>query len=470
METYLHFYVLGLLLLLVFAGVEVAVSLGIVSFIAIFASTRDIDVSIAFLSNTAYEALRDYLFAVVPLFLLMGEFIARSGLAFDLYWGIDRWLKRIPGRFAYATVLGNVVFSFVSGTSLASATTFTAIAYPQMKRGGYNPHFSLGLISGSACLGMLIPPSLLMVVWGILTNLSIGHLFLAGIIPGFMLAGLMMIYIFVVSLVRPDLVGHVPARMAAAIADAKLKAEAAAAAVNASAAPPPTPADDNAPDIKAPTAIGMAISMIGIIAIVAGALGGIWAGFFTPTEGAGIGALIALGIGIIKGMRWPEIYAAILSVGRTATPLMILVFSAQLYARTLSMSGIGAKLQEVMLTSGMTPGLTILFMIGVWLILGMLIDSISIMLLTVPIFAPVAIALGMDPIAFAMIGILTVEAGLLTPPFGMVVYAVKSVIPKEPVTMSLIFAGSTPFCVMLMIIVAIVYYFPVTATILTKMM
>ena len=469
METYLHFYVLGLLLLLVFAGIEVAVSLGIVSFIAIFASTGDIDVSIAFLSNTAYEALRDYVFAVVPLFLLMGEFIARSGLAFDLYWGIDRWLKRIPGRFAYATVLGNVVFSFVSGTSLASATTFTAIAYPQMKRGGYNPHFSLGLISGSACLGMLIPPSLLMVVWGILTNLSIGHLFLAGIIPGFMLAGLMMIYIFVVSMVRPDLVGHVPARVAAAIV--KAEAEAKAAAVNTpAAAPAPTPADDNAPDIKAPTAIGMAISMAGIIAIVAGALGGIWAGFFTPTEGAGIGALIALGIGIIKGMRWPEIYAAILSVGRTATPLMILVFSAQLYARTLSMSGIGAKLQEVMLTSGMSPGVTMLFMIGVWLILGMLIDSISIMLLTVPIFAPVAIALGMDPIAFAMVGILTVEAGLLTPPFGMVVYAVKSVIPKEPVTMSLIFAGSTPFCIMLMIIVGIVYYFPITATILTKVM
>lgn len=462
METYLHFYVLGLLLLLVFAGVEVAVSLGIVSFVAIFASTRDIDVSIAFLSSTAYEALRDYVFAVVPLFLLMGEFIARSGLAFDLYWGIDRWLKRIPGRFAYATVLGNVVFSFVSGTSLASATTFTAIAYPQMKRGGYSPHFSLGLISGSACLGMLIPPSLLMVVWGILTNLSIGHLFLAGIIPGFMLAGLMMIYIFVVSLVRPHLVGHVPARVAAGLAQAKTAA--------APAAPSPARADDNVPGITPPTAVGMAISMVGIIAIVVGALGGIWAGFFTPTEGAGIGALIALATGIIKGMRWQEIYAAILSVGRTATPLMILVFSAQLYARTLSMSGIGGKLQEVMLTSGMTPGMTILFMIGVWLILGMLIDSISIMLLTVPIFAPVAIALGMDPLAFAMIGILTVEAGLLTPPFGMVVYAVKSVIPKEPISMSLIFAGSTPFCIMLVIIVGIVYYFPITATILTKVM
>jgi len=458
LSEYLHFYVLALLLLLVFAGVEVAVSLGMVSLLAIYLSTQDLQISLSFLSNTAYEALRVYVFAVVPLFLLMGEFIARSGIAFDLYWGIDRWLKKIPGRFAYATVLGNVVFSFVSGTSLAAATIFTAIAYPQMKRAGYNPHFSLGLISGSACLGMLIPPSLLMVVWGILTNLSIGHLFLAGIIPGFMLAGLMMIYIFIISMVRPGLVGHVPAG-----------AKGTAATATASAAPAAAePEGEEVGAVKAPTAIGITVSIIGLIAIVCGALGGIWAGIFTPTEGAGIGALMALAIGIIKGMRWPEIKQAVLSVGRIATPLMILIFTAQLYSRTLSMSGIGEKIQTAMLAMQLSPEMTMLFMVGVWLLLGMLVDSISIMLLTVPIFAPVALALGIDPLAFAMVGILTVEAGLLTPPFGMVVYAVKSVIPDKNLSMLLIFAGSTPFCVMLLIIAAIVYYFPITATYLIK--
>jgi C4-dicarboxylate transporter, DctM subunit len=197
-----------LLLLLVFAGVPIAVCLGVVSLLAIYITTEDIWISLAFLNSTAYQALRQYVFAVIPLFLLMGQFIARSGVASDLYWGLDRWLNRLPGRFAYATVLGNVVFAFVSGTSLASATTFATIAYPQMKQAGYSPHFSLGLISGSACLGMLIPPSLLMVVWAILTDLSIGHLFLAGIGPGFVLASLMIIYIFGVSLLSPDLVGH----------------------------------------------------------------------------------------------------------------------------------------------------------------------------------------------------------------------------------------------------------------------
>lgn len=445
MDSYLHFYILGLLLLLVFANVEVAVSLGIVSFLAIYLSTNDLFISVSFLSNTAYEALRDYVFAVVPLFLLMGEFIAKSGIAYDLYWAIDKWLKRIRGRFAYATVLGNVIFSFVSGTSLASATTFTAIAYPQMKRAGYESHFSLGLISGSACLGMLIPPSLLMVVWGILTNISIGHLFLAGVIPGFMLAGLMIIYIAIVSLIRPSIVGHTSQSR-------KVDNE-----------------ESSKTQLDEPTRAGLAVSTIGLIAIVFGALGGIWAGFFTPTEGAGIGALVALAVGIIKGMRWPQIYQCILTVGRTATPLMILVFAAQLYARTLAMSGIGEQLQNAMLTSGMTVGMTLLFMVSVWLILGMLIDSISIMLLTVPIFAPVAMTLGIDPIAFAMIGILIVEAGLLTPPFGMVVYAVKSVIPHEKdISMAKIFAGSTPFCVMLLIIAWLIYMFPGVTTFLIK--
>ncbi len=438
----------GILLLLVFAGVEVAICLGVVSFLALYISTQDFALSLNFISSTAYEALREYLFAVVPLFLLMGEFIARSGVASDLFWAIDRRLNRLPGRFAYATVLGNVVFGFVTGTSVASATTFTSIAYPQMTRYGYNPAFSLGIISGSACLGMLIPPSLLMVVWGILTDQSIGHLFLAGIVPGLLLASMMMIYILGVSLVRSDLVGNAPSRRMS------LSAEATAAAPDSMVAG------------AAPGRFDLFVSMVGFLAIIFGALGGIWVGFFTPTEGAGVGAIIALVVGLIKGMRWSAIYQTILSVGRSATPLMVIVFAAQLYSRTLSMSGIGITLQNAMLGSGLPPWGIILFMIGVWFVLGMLINSISIMLLTVPIFAPVAKTLGLDPIVFAMVGILTIEAGLLTPPFGIIVYAVKAVVPDDSISMRTIFYGSTPFWVMLLLIIPIIMAFPVTVTFL----
>ena len=441
MTEYLHVLVLVLLIVLVFAGVEVAVSLGIVSLVAMFISTGDWEITVAFLSNTAYEALRDYVFAVVPLFLLMGEFIARSGIAYDLFWAIDRWLSRLPARLAFATVLGNVVFSFVSGTSLASATTFTSIAYPHMKRSGYSDGFSLGLISGSACLGMLIPPSLLMVVWGILTDISIGHLFLAGIIPGFLLAGLMMAYIAAVAVVSPKTVAH--GRPAASGASNAASVESAAAG---------------------PSTADLWLSGAGLLAIVVGALGGIWAGFFTPTEGAGMGALVALLVGVLKGMRAKDIVDVVITVGRVAVPLMILVFAAQLYSRTLAMSGIGSQIQALIMSAQWSVGATVLFMVAIWLVLGMFVDSISIMLLTVPIFWPIAKTLGMDPLAFAMIGILVVEAGLLTPPFGLVVFAVKSVVPNQEVTMSRIFMGAMPFMALLLVVSFLIYFFPKLAS------
>jgi C4-dicarboxylate transporter, DctM subunit len=447
LTTYL---LLGLLLLLVFAGVEVAICLGVVSFLALYLSTQDLELTLSFMSSTAYEALREYLFAVVPLFLLMGELIARSGVAADMFWAMDRSIKRLPGRFAYATVIGNLIFGFVTGTSVASATTFTAIAYPQMRRYGYDPAYSLGLISGSSCLGMLIPPSLLLVIWAILTDQSIGHLFLAGIIPAVILAGMMMLFILATVMVRPELVGHTRGRPG-----------------NLSATTGVTP--NAAADVPEPRRIDLVMSSIGFVAIIFGALGGIWVGFFTPTEGAGVGAIIALAVSIAKGMRWRAIYEAVLAVARSATPLMIIVFTAQLYSRTLSMSGIGNTLQGAMLHSGLPRWGIILFMIGVWFVMGMIIDSISIMLLTVPIFAPVAMSLGIDPIVFALVGILTIEAGLLTPPFGIIVYAVKAVIPHDDVPILRIFLGSTPYWIMLMLMIPIVLAFPGTVHFLIKL-
>ena len=253
-----------------------------------------------------------------------------------------------------------------------------------------------------------------MVVWGILTDLSIGHLFIAGVIPGFILAALMMAYIFAVTLIRPDLVGQGNGQGQSVPDDADAVAE------HGSASTRPEP-----------TSLDMTISLTGLLAIMIGALGGIWVGFFTPTEGAGIGALIALVVGIAKGMRWPAIYETVLLAARTAIPLMIIVFAAQLYSRTLAMSGIGLTLQGTITGSGLPEWGIVLFMIFIWLVLGTLIDSISIMLLTVPIFGPVALSLGIDPLVFAIVGILTIEAGLLTPPFGLIVYAVRSVIPTR---------------------------------------
>src|SRR5687768_12225347 len=175
---------LAIMLLMVFAGVHVAVALGAGAVAGIYMMQGDIAVVRNFIANTAYEALRDYVFAVIPLFMLMGDFLAKCGAATDLYTLANRMSRWLPARLAVATIIANAIFAFVTGVSIAAAAAFSRIAYPEMRRYGYDRQFALGCIAGSACLGMLIPPSVLMIVWGVLTELSIGKLFLAGVLPG----------------------------------------------------------------------------------------------------------------------------------------------------------------------------------------------------------------------------------------------------------------------------------------------
>ncbi|MGI9451514.1 MAG: TRAP transporter large permease subunit, partial [Geminicoccaceae bacterium] len=200
--------IITLLIILVLLGVHVAVALGITSAVGIFLATGKLRIVEATLASTAAEALRDFTFAVIPLFMLMGEFIGRSGAIGDLYVAINKGLRSIPARLGIATVLGNTIFSFVTGVSIASAAAFSRIAYPEMKAHNYDRGFALGTIAGSSCLGMLIPPSVLMIVWGILTEQSIGRLFLAGVLPGMLLAGLFILFIVTMAILRPDLVGE----------------------------------------------------------------------------------------------------------------------------------------------------------------------------------------------------------------------------------------------------------------------
>jgi tripartite ATP-independent transporter DctM subunit len=429
------------LLVLVMLGVHIAIALGITSAIGVYLVTGgNFTVVQKMLANTAYEALRAYEFAVIPLFMLMGEFIGKSGAVTDVYIGINRGLKRIPGRLAVATVLGNAIFSFVTGVSIASAAAFSRIAYPEMKRYGYHRGFALGTVAGSSCLGMLIPPSVLMIVWGLLTEKSIGQIFLAGVLPGFLLVCLFIAYVLAMAVLRPEVVGGM--RDVTELASEETE-----------------PID------------GWAVlsSAIGIIAVVLAVLGGIWFGFFTPTEGAGAGAFIGLVLGLVKGMRIRDIFDAILSVGRTSAPILLLLITAALYSRTLAMTGVTNAIQDVFLGSGMEPWMILGVMVLIWFVLGMVIDSISIMLLTVTIFEPIAVSLGYDAIAFAIIGIIAIEAGLLTPPFGLLVYTVKAAIQDDDVSIMEIFKSSTPYWMVMLIGMVLIAIFPEIATYLPSL-
>ncbi len=437
---------IGLLLFVVFCGVHIAVALGMTAALGIYLMNGDIMVVRSFVAQTAYEALRDYVFAVIPLFMLMGDFLAKCGAAKDMYILINRLTRMVPGRLAVATVLANAVFAFVTGVSIAAAAAFSRIAYPEMKRHGYDRQFSLGCIAGSACLGMLIPPSVLMIVWGVLTELSIGKLFIAGILPGFLLVFFYIAYILWVAITRPQIVG----------AAARPAAPAAAAT-----------STDDAPDpdrLSGEELTTVLWSTIAVLALVAGVLGGIWLGAFTPTEGAGVGAALSLLVAMIRGLRAREIFEVILSVGRTSAPLLLLLMCAQLYSRVLSMTGLTGAAKAFFLDSGLSPMEILALMVAIWFVLGMIIDSISIILLTVPVFAPIAAALGFDPLAFAILGILAVETGLLTPPFGILVFTVKAALPHEGTTVGEIFRGAIPYWVCLLMVIVCLALYPPLAT------
>jgi tripartite ATP-independent transporter DctM subunit len=440
MQSFDMIAIVVVVLALVFAGVHIAIALGITAVLGIYLMLGDMEIVRTFVANTAYEALRDYVFAVIPLFMLMGDFLAKCGAARDLYALAHRFSRWLPAQLAVATILSNALFAFVTGVSIAAAAAFSRIAYPEMKRYRYRRDFALGCVAGSACLGMLIPPSVLMIVWAVLTEISIGKLFLAGVIPGILTAGGMIVYVVAAAIIKPELAGR-----------HQLVATATA------------PAEPEEP-------LGRLLASTGLVVLlVLGVLGAIWFGVCTPTEGAGVGAVGALILALLKGITPREVWQVILAVGRTSGPLLLLLFCAQLYSRVLSMTGFTEMAKTFLLSTGLGTWGILMMMVAIWFVLGCLIDSISIILLTVPIFAPIAVHLGFDPLAFAIIGILAVECGLLTPPFGLLVFTVKAAIPDENIPLGEIFRGSTPYWVVLLVVVAAIAVFPEIATFLPNL-
>ena len=431
-----------LLVTLVILGVHVAVALAVTSVVGLFLTTGSMRIVQATIASTSAEALRDFTFAVIPLFMLMGEFMGRSGAVTDIYIAINRSLKSVTARLGIATVLGNTVFSFVTGVSIASAAAFARIGYPEMKAHGYNKGFALGAIAGSSVLGMLIPPSVLMIVWGILTEQSIGRLFLAGVMPGILLALGFVAYIFFAARFKPELVG-----------------QGAQTTVSLSA-------DDFDSTTVELTKSQMLVSILFVLGIVSSVLGGIWFGIFTPTEGAGAGAALALLLAFVKGMTGKGFIEAIYAVGKTAAPILILLLCAALYSRTLAMSGVTTEIRSFFVDSGFGPWTVFAIIVLIWFVLGMIIDSISIMLLTVPIVEPVALAFGFDQLTFAIVGIIAIEAGLLTPPFGLLVYTVKAAIQDEDVGVQNIFWATIPYWIIMLVLATLLMSFPIITNIL----
>jgi tripartite ATP-independent transporter DctM subunit len=416
------------LLVLVVVGVPIVFAFAASAALGLYFALGGLDPMINLLQQSALSGIKEYNFIVIPCFTVMGMLIAHCGAASDLFNVVNRGLRGVPGRLAVATVGGNAVFAAVTGVGVAAAAAFSHVAYPAMREARYSRSFATGCIAGSSVLGLLIPPSVFMIVWAILTEQSVGKLFAAGVFPGLLLALLYAVYCMVYAKLRP------------------------------SAAP------EVASDQQVRLTRGQIGGSLGVGVLIAVTLGGIWFGYFTPTEGSAVGLVGSAILAWAKGMRGRGVFNAFVEAGRTVTPIMLLLLTATIYSKLIALNGIPQEVQAVLESMGLGTGGTLLFMVAVWFLLGAMIDSISIMLLTVPIFWPVAQALGIDPIMFALIGILVIEAGVLTPPFGIGVFVVKAAIPDRNIKVSEIFMGSVPYWVLILFLAWLIYAWPPLAT------
>jgi len=421
---------------LIVLGVHVGITLAAMSVLGIWAITGKVTVALNILQVTAYSAVMDYVFAVVPLFVLMGLFSTLAGATRELFSAAQFFLGRVRGGMGIATVIANAVFAAITGVSVASAAVFSKVAYPEMKRLQYDKKFGLGIVAGSAILGMLIPPSVLMIVYGVVTEQGIGKLFMAGFLPGLVVTAVLSLGIRTMIYFKPRLGGRIE------------KGE------------PFTPRN-------ALRAISSCWAVLALILLV---LGGIWGGLFTPTEAGAVGAAGGFLLVVAKGkLNLRELWRVLLDGGQTTASIFLLLICAQMYSRMLTISGLASRISEGATSLPVPPWVIIAGFLVVWLVLGCIIDSTSIILLTIPIMHPVAVKLGYDPIWFTIVAIVTIEIGLLTPPFGMVVFAMKSALGDEA-KIEEIFAGSTPFMLMLIIALAIIIAFPILSTFLPSLM
>lgn len=423
---------------LIFMGVHIGFALSIMSFIGVWLMSGKLSVALSIMATTSFEAIRDYVFAVLPLFVLMGAFMSHSGAARDLFNASNFFVRKLPGGMGVATVVANAIFAAVTGVSVASAAVFSKICLPEMSRLNYDKKFALGAVAGSSVLGMLIPPSVLFIIYGMTAEQSIGKLFVAGIIPGLILSGMYSILIIGMCMWKPEIGG----RGAAQLADAH---------------------DDNEKALK------VMIQALPVVALVVLVLGGIWGGLFTPTEASAVGALGAMLVGLMKKLSLKKIKEVLLETAATTSAILLLLIAAQMYSRMLAMSGLIAELGNAVANSGVASWVVMTCLFILLLVLGCILDSVSILLLTVPLILPIAAKLGWDLIWLGVVMVIVTEMGLLTPPFGMVVFSVKATI-GDAVKLEDIFRGSMPFLAVMFIFSLIVIAFPILSTYLPSLM
>ena len=401
--------------------IPLAFAMGLVGFAGIW-FTRGFDPALASTAQVVYETGFAYTLSVIPLFILMGNFVARAGLAHELFEAAYAFIGHVRGGLAHATIAACAGFGAICGSSIATAATMSKVAYPSMKKLGYSDALSTGTMAAGGTLGIMIPPSTIMVIYGIITETNIGKLFAAGVIPGLLSAALLMGAIVVMTSRDPE---HAPAGQRHTWAQRWRALR----------------------------------GIWGVAVLVVVVLGGIYGGFFTATEGAGFGAagafLFALGR---RRLTWATLFQVLVESARTTAMLFTLLIAATIFANFVNFTTMPGDLKDWITHLGLSPTMVIVAMMVIYIVLGTVMEELTMVLLTIPLFFPIVTSLGFDPVWFGVLIVMIVQIGLISPPVGMNLFVLNSLLPG--VGLGTIFRGCWPFVAVMVMVLGILIAFP----------
>ena len=454
------------MMLLAVLRIPIALSMGIVGIVG-YAYMKDWNWAPAFatVQTKLFETGRNYALSVVPLFILMGNFVTRAGMSQELFRAAYAFIGHLRGGLAMATIVACGGFGAICGSSIATAATFAKVAYPSMKKYGYSDRLATGAIAAGGTLGILIPPSTIMVIYGIMTGTSIGKLFAAGILPGILAIVLLCLAVQWVTW-RDPAAGPRGERLPWKERFATLHGlpwfVAVGVAVIGSASMGLVASDDAAV-LGALAVFGLSLVYKGVTSVVALftlVMGGIYGGVFTAVEGAGVGAFGALVFALARrSLNWKSLYAALVESARTTSMLFLILIGALMFAEFVNITTMPQDLIALVKRYEVSPVMVVAMIMLIYVILGTAMEELSMILLTVPVFFPLITSLGIDPIYFGVLIVVVVEIGLISPPVGMNLFVLKTLLPE--VSTGTVFRGVVPFFTVDCLRLAILIAFPV---------
>jgi len=415
------------IVVLIYLGLYIPIALALVSFVGIWLIRDNVELAINLLKIAIGDSVTEYAFATVPLFTFMGLIVSKAGLGSDVYDVMNDLFRRVKGGIGMATVGANAVFAAVTGSSIASASVFTRVAVPEMLRYEYNPRFAVGVVAGSSVLGMIIPPSAMLIIYSFVAEQSIGQMFLAGIVPGLMLAAAYIVAIVLMGRFTPYFIGG------------------------------ETPTDDYTPL----TNRELRDKTIPIQVLILVVLGGIYTGWLTPVEAGAGGSAVAMVIALLrKRLTLQGFWQALIETGHITASILFLITAASMYSRMLGFAGLPNELNELLTT--MDAGFVAIMVAYVllMLVLGTLLDTASIILIVVPLFLPIIEPMGLSLVWFGIVTVIGAEIGLLTPPLGISCFVIKATLDDERIQLKDVFLGALPFAVVMLLVLILIIRFP----------